>query len=279
MNNVFNVNHYKDPYFKSLDFHSHEFFELYFFIDGNVTYHIEENIYMLIPGDVLIIPPGELHRPIILNSKLSYERIVFSISSNFIFECLKENTLFVNELLSKFFSKDHLIHFNNVDFNNSIDISNTIINLHSSSNITDILLIKPYLIILLIDLYKKCVNNEKNSTYTKPKNIISNIILYINDNINEDLSLDLLGNLFFISKFHLIRKFKEYTNTTIGQYINSKRIILAKSLLEQGFSAIDASQKSGFNNYSNFYKAFLKETGLNPKQYVSKESRCKLFYQ
>lgn len=267
---LFDIVHIKDPYFKSLDFHSHDYYEIYFFIDGNVTYHIEENIYELIPGDVLIIPPGEMHRPNIINTKFSYERIVFSVRVDCINECFNENVQFANELIKKFQSKEHLIHFSTHDFEKCIELSNTIIEIQKSFEVADNLLIKPYLTILLIHLYNKCINAENTTNETKPENIISHIILYINENLNQDLNLDLLSNLFFVSKFHLIRKFKEYTNTTVGQYITSKRIIYAKALMQQGFSAIDASQQSGFNNYSNFYKAFIKETGLSPKKYISK---------
>lgn len=267
---LFFIEHIKDPYFKTLDFHSHDYYEIYFFIDGNVTYHIEENIYELIPGDVLIIPPGDMHRPNIQKSQFSYERIVFSVRGDFINNCLYESPEIANELLKKFQSNDHLIHFSTHDFEKCIDLANTIISLQKSNDNADVLMIKPYLTILLMHLYNNCFNAENAVDEDKPKNVISNIILYINENLNEDLNLDLLSNLFFISKFHLMRKFKDYTNTTVGQYITSKRVIYAKALMQQGLSAIDASQQSGFNNYSNFYKAFIKETGINPKKYISK---------
>ena len=54
----FEAYHYREPHFHSLDFHSHDFYELYVFLDGSVTYYIEDKVYELCAGDLLLIPPG-----------------------------------------------------------------------------------------------------------------------------------------------------------------------------------------------------------------------------
>ncbi len=55
----FEVYHYREPYFKSLDFHSHDFYEAYLFLDGSVTYYIEEQAYDLCAGNA---PAGDLQQ-------------------------------------------------------------------------------------------------------------------------------------------------------------------------------------------------------------------------
>ena len=265
LNNTLEVYHYKDPYFKAPDFHSHDFYEFYFFIDGCVTYHIEESVYDLVPGDVLIIPPGELHRPVIVEQNSVYERIVLWINRETVIRCIGDNTDFTKLLLERFQSKNHLLHFETDDFKNKCNLLNSMIAFQNSKEPEDRLLQLPYLSILLITLYKSGKNNF--SEPSKPENIISKIILYINENIDKDIKLDFLSEQFFISKYHLIRTFKAYTNTTIGQYITSKRITKTKFYLQHGYNLLESSQKSGFNNYSNFYKAFIKETGISPNIY------------
>ena len=93
------------------------------------------------------------------------------------------------------------------------------------------------------------------------------MLRYINEHFTDPLTLDDLCTEFFLSKFYLIRKFKEYTNATIYDYIISKRIGLARKLIRQGMSAAEACERCGFSDYSNFYKAFTAKTGMTPAQF------------
>ena len=53
---------------------------------------------------------------------------------------------------------------------------------------------------------------------------------------------------------------------TVGQYITRKRILYAQKLYQSGQSLSEVAALSGFTDYSAFYKAFTKETGLAPKE-------------
>lgn len=55
---------------------------------------------------------------------------------------------------------------------------------------------------------------------------------------------------------------------TINKYITAKRITLSKSLLSEGCSVSETCEKCGFNDYSNFLKAFTKAVGISPKKYA-----------
>ncbi len=57
---------------------------------------------------------------------------------------------------------------------------------------------------------------------------------------------------------------------TVGQYITRKRILFVKKLYQGGRSLGEVAALSGFSDYSAFYKAFTKETGLPPKEGLSR---------
>ncbi|MBQ0146784.1 MAG: helix-turn-helix domain-containing protein [Lachnospiraceae bacterium] len=97
--------------------------------------------------------------------------------------------------------------------------------------------------------------------------LIREVILYINDNLSEDLSIERLCERFFISKTRLIARFREITGTTPHQYIKQKRIILAARYMEEKNNAAQAGSKAGFSDYSAFYRAFVKEYGISPRDY------------
>ena len=102
--------------------------------------------------------------------------------------------------------------------------------------------------------------------------LIPEVIRYINAHFTEPLTLDSISSAFYVSKFHLSRTFKEYTNATVYDYILSKRIGLARRLIRQGETAAAASEACGFSDYSNFYKAFTAKTGMTPAQFKTRQS-------
>ena len=95
------------------------------------------------------------------------------------------------------------------------------------------------------------------------------LIIYINENYNEDLNLDMLANKFFISKYHLSREFNRLVGTSVYRYIIQKRLVMAKQLMSTGISSTAVYQHCGFGDYSNFYRAFKSEYQISPKEYMA----------
>ena len=91
---------------------------------------------------------------------------------------------------------------------------------------------------------------------------------YINQNIGNQLTIEELSKYFYLSPSYLCRIFKSATGMTINKYITAKKITLSKALLSEGCSVSEACEKSGFNDYSNFLKAFTKAVGVSPKKYA-----------
>lgn len=105
-------------------------------------------------------------------------------------------------------------------------------------------------------------------SYQKTKPIID----YINKNIHTELTLELISQQFFISKYHLCRIFKASTGHTVNEYINSRRVYKACELLREGVSIMQACEAVGMENTSHFISVFKNITGTTPKKYASKFS-------
>ena len=71
-----------------VEFHQHPFYEIFFFLSGNVTYIIEGRSYKLRPGDILLTSSSDIHRPDIRPGR-PYERIVIWLADDF-FERLQD---------------------------------------------------------------------------------------------------------------------------------------------------------------------------------------------
>ena len=84
----------------------------------------------------------------------------------------------------------------------------------------------------------------------------------------EDIDPDELAARFFMSKYYMMHKFKQHTNTSLHQYVLVKRILLAKGMLRDGIAAGEVATRCGFADYSCFYRAFRKIVNLSPQDYV-----------
>ena len=106
------------------------------------------------------------------------------------------------------------------------------------------------------------------TTFAKPivpsDSRILDILRYIDAHLTEELSIDILAEEFFISKFHMMRLFKQETGRSIHDYLQERRLLFARDLIRQGVSATDSCFQSGFRSYSSFTRAYAKHFGTTP---------------
>jgi len=112
-----------------------------------------------------------------------------------------------------------------------------------------------------IFLQKQYITDQRS--YSSDSHV-EQLVAYINQNLEKDLSIDALAARFFFSKYHMMRKFKNETGYTIHNYITSKRLLMARSLISQGMPVMKAAQASGFHDYTTFVRAYKKQFGKAP---------------
>jgi len=99
-------------------------------------------------------------------------------------------------------------------------------------------------------------------------NLIYKLSNHISNNLREDLSVEMLCNIFMISRSRLYELSNKYFGMSIAKYIRKKRVNLAAKLLSQNNCLVsEAADKAGFDDYNYFSKIFKKETGVVPKEY------------
>lgn len=271
----FQIFHLKDKKDTQFQFHYHNFNKLVIFISGNVTYLIEGKAYKLKPFDILLINNNDIHKAVIDPDNV-YERIIIWVNSDFLIKhnngC---NLLTCFELASK--QNFNLLRLSEDWISNIKDL---LFKLESASKDKDFAceILKSSLFLEFMVYINRLFLGNKNikelSDIEYDKNI-SSILNYINENLSEDLSIDTLSSKFYMSKYHLMHKFKIQTGYTIHSYILHKRLIMSNSLIKAGKNITDACVECGFNDYSNFVRAFKKTFGLSPKNYCKMLSEIK----
>ena len=252
----------------TVEFHQHPFYEIFFFISGNVNYIIEGRSYKLWPGDILLTSNADIHRPEVRPGR-PYERIVIWLADDF-FDHLKR---FSGEDFTACFTdaalKDYrLIRPDDGTLIRLRQLCEQMSDAKFSKKLGSAALTQAYLIEFLVRVcraYYDTPESVKNDITEDEK--VNQVIGYINENLADSLSLDNLAGRFYISKFYLSRRFKQFTGLTIYQYIMKKRLITARNMLRAGTPVTVSCLQCGFNDYSNFLKAFKREFGENPSFY------------
>ena len=255
----FRLFHINDQTKKDFSYHYHDFHKIIVFISGKVTYHIEGKAYHLKPRDILLVSQGAIHKPEI-DPSVPYERYIFWIRDDL--SCQELNTCFqkANDRSFNLVRADSALQEGLKDL--LPEIEQTLQNKHFGDTVLRDALFTQFMI-YINRIFLRTSSSPDKKTYSSDTQV-EQLLKYINRNLSENLSIDQLANRFFFSKYHMMRKFKNETGYTIHNYITSKRLLMARSLISQGMPVMKAAQASGFHDYTTFVRAYKKQFGKAP---------------
>lgn len=255
----FRLFHINDQTKKDFSYHYHDFHKIIVFISGKVTYHIEGKAYHLKPRDILLVSQGAIHKPEI-DPSVPYERYIFWIRDDL--SCQELNTCFqkANDRSFNLVRADSALQEHLKDL--LPEIEQTLQNKHFGDTVLRNALFTQFMI-YINRIFLRTSSSPDEKTYSSDTQV-EQLLKYINRNLSENLSIDQLANRFFFSKYHMMRKFKNETGYTIHNYITSKRLLMARSLISQGMPVMKAAQASGFHDYTTFVRAYKKQFGKAP---------------
>ncbi len=244
--------------------HTHTHFELYFFIRGNCSYMVESGIFPLSFGTVIYTQPGELHSIQILKPCL-YERYYFYIPRDKLLFCgLPSPLRFFTE--RKFGCGNAL----QLPMEIALDCQQRLQLMHSLYWRDDpeksYRALAEFLTILSqINQIKESVSTE--TLLQQDNGLINQALRCINDELVSIHSTADLAQKLFVSREYLSRSFRQSMGISLKQYITTKRIELAKHLLQRGSPLSDVCAACGFQDYSHFITIFHRITGTTPARY------------
>lgn len=100
------------------------------------------------------------------------------------------------------------------------------------------------------------------------RSIASRVCNYIDCAVNRPISRQDISKALFLSTGHIARAFKEEMGMSISDYITRQRMSLACRMLQQTAMTLGiVSERAGFQEYSHFYKTFIREQGVSPSEY------------
>lgn len=261
---TFEVFHYREPRPGTVEVHHHDFYEVYYLLGGKVEYWVDGRILAMQPGDLLLIDPQELHRPIIDPQSPVYERIVLWINREFLEKLHREQM----DLCDCFDSQTHLLRPDASQRGALTACMGEMVREFYSSEPGSSLAAYGLFLQFMVQLNRMAKKaSPKPVENTQLSALVQKTLAYISENLNHPITLEQLATQFFVSKYHLSHTFSREVGVSIYRYILLRRLMLARQLMASGESAGQACKTCGFSDYTGFYRAFKSEYGISPREF------------
>lgn len=252
--------------------HWHTATEIIIPIESSYVVEVDNTKHSVLPDEILIIPPGQLHSlyapPKGLRIIMLFDNALLSNISNF-------NSLLYN--LRPF------IIINKENFTNIYDdirklIYEAIDEYYTNKDYREILCFSLFMKIpVLIDRNKTSILLENNSDkITNNYDCINSVCNYIDENFTSELTINKLAKIAGYSTFHFSRLFKEYKNQTVYSYIIHRRVMYAETLLMMPeLNITQVATSCGFESISTFNRVFKNINKCTPTQFINFNKQSK----
>ncbi|MCR4735669.1 MAG: response regulator [Treponema sp.] len=187
----------------------------------------------------------------------------------------------LNKILSQiredfFYYSDKVADTKKIMINNLLDVRNTLTKKYPEREIEDGKVNDVVPNIIEKKNFESCfmffrsILNDfiENFNFNTADSVIIKVLAYIKNNFNQDLKLEVLGDLFNCNSAYLGKKFKKYTGVQFNTYLDNLRIEAAKDkLLHTDLKIYQISKLVGYANTDYFYMKFKRSTGITPKEF------------
>ncbi len=249
------------------DFHHHSLYEMLYISKGKVQYGIEDEKYDLNAGDFVLIAPNILHKLLKIVEE-PCERIILTFTEKYIDTFKTENTdlsVIFQKIAS---SNNHKLTVLPAFKEEIADTLNKMQGLFLSEEYGDDILFKAYFAQLLVRMNKEVSFIENEDELNEKNIIIHKARMFAINNLDKKISVSDIASEVGLSVSRLSHLFKEKTGISLLKFLNKKRLTRAKDLLKNGYSITNTANKCGYQDYTSFIRAFTKEYGISPTQYI-----------
>lgn len=235
--------------------HIHDTLEFYVHLEGDASFVVEDKIYKISPGDVVISRPNELHN-CILHTESIHKSASFWLDTSAFF------------LLSNFLDEtsERLLSPKKEEKEKISALCTKLMDAGTKGEKNRIF----YLLLELLDTFKQNISASANAELKTVPLVLKKILADLNENFVKIDKLEYFLKKYFISQSTLNRLFKTHLHTSPKLYLETKKLAYSRILLKEGKRVVDACKEAGFSDYSNFIRLFKKRFSVTPKEYQSR---------
>ena len=249
----------------AVNLHSHTFYEvLSIRSSGGAEYLVDAQRYKLQRGDIIIVPPGVSHRPIFPEELTEpYKRDVLWISS-----------IFIQRLMEQFPDEDvfqssgtRLIRTAGTKWAYLMDMVHRGVRESEQKKLGWELAVAANTAQLIVHFRRAILDKAANTMKAEKKELMDKVLGHIEQHYREKLTLAEVAGRFYVSESTISQTFRKKMGVSFYRWVTQRRLIAAKTLIEEGKSMEQVAEQVGFADYSSFFRAFKQEFGISPRQY------------
>ena len=245
--------------------HHHDYYELIFYLGNEpMQYYYEGVYYTLEKGNIAVCGMFQNHRFCEADNK-RFSRVSFSVTPDMLIKFSHEDS----NLFQIFNPKQPHFPVFKMNFEQEVkymELLKEYLKYDGESN--HHVMQRALLHLLLANLYRDyCTDIPEDTANYGHLKLVSRILEYVDKNISRWITVEEVAEAVNYSAGYSSKVFKLITGESLSQYILKKRIEAVEYLIRNGTSIVEASEQTGFDNYSYFYKAFKKIKGKSPKEY------------
>ena len=247
--------------------HSHNFYEIISCRSNcGVEYLVGPYRYVLQKGDIILVRPGVSHCAILPDPLiLPYERDIIWLSNAFLNSFHK-----ILGVPPASYEKDlatYLIRTADTPWGFLCDMIHAGVQMEKKKHDSWQTLVLGNTLMTVSYLRQAYWSNNVQELKAEPPDLLDEMITYIEMNYGKKLVMSEVAKNFFVSERTISTMFRKRLGVTFSQFVTQRRLIEAKSMILKGLPLDLVAEQSGFADYSTFYRAFLKEFGISPKQF------------
>ena len=257
----------------AISLHSHDFFEvIYCRSAADVEYLVGAERYRLQKGDIVFIPPGIPHCPILPDKMPEpYRRDVIRMSKEFVANMFSLDVDNSTEDVSGSFllrtAGTQWDYLGDLFYQGNLESEKKQVGweLALIANTTKIM------------VYLHRAVNEHSATPLKAEKpeLLDQVLEYIEQHLHEKITLGEVAHQFYVSQSTITQTFRNKLGLSFYRCVTQARLIAAKRLIEGDQSLEAIAEAVGFMDYSAFYRAFKQEYGISPRQYRTNQHAAK----
>ena len=264
------VDTYPDVSFSnaSISLHSHSFYEILYCCNTcGVEYLVEATRYQLRKGDIVLLPPGVSHRPLLPeNMTEPYRRYVLWLSVEYVaalerisaIPFRKDGIRLLRTAGTRWEYLGELFKLGVMEYaaqapgwEEAICGSTTFLLAHLSRAVMD--------------------QSAAPLPPEKPE-LLDQVMAYVEQHLAERITLAEVARQFYVSESTITQAFRKRMNVSFYRCVTQRRLIAAKALIERGILLEAVAEQVGFSDYSTFFRAFKQEYGTSPRQYRKRQN-------
>lgn len=245
--------------------HSHSFYEMIYCRSAcQVEYLVGSQRYRLQQGDIVVVPPGVSHCPM-LPEKLTepYRRYVLWISPEFI-ETMTDMFSYEDDRLKM---HTNLIRTAGTSWEFLGEMFRRGVREREKAIAGWEAAVAANTLQLLVQIQRALTDSRVKPLQAEKPDLLDRVMGYVESNLGSRITLAETARQFYVSESTVSQLFRKKMGVSFHQCVTQRRLIAAKLMIGENIPMEEVCAKVGFSDYSSFYRAFRQEYGVSPRQY------------